>query len=122
MAGNRIPRRTLAGLMLGTLVVAGGLAAAIAMLFRTTDRDPREVVMAAQRVLRERFAPAADIRFAPVNGIHVESQGEGRYLVTGWMQITNQEGEKAIFDFSCVMLTVPGGQWVSETVEVVPRP
>ncbi len=122
MSGKRIPRRTVAGLVLGSLVVAGGLAAALVMLFQTTDRDPQEVVLAAQRVLRERFPEAAGIRFPPVRGTHLESQGESRYLVTGWMEITSPEGEKAVFDFACVMLAAPGGRWVSEKVEIVPRP
>jgi hypothetical protein len=122
MPADGIPRRTLAGLILGTLVVGGGLAAAVALLFRTTDRDPREVVTAAQRVLRDRFPQAAEIRFAPAEDTHLESKGDDRYLVTGWMEVTDEEGGKATFDFSCLMLTIPGGIWVSERVEVAPRP
>jgi hypothetical protein len=122
MASEGIPRRTLAGLILGTLAVGGGLVAAITLLLRTTDRDPREVVTAAQRVLRDRFPQAAEIRFSPVEETRLESKGEDHYLVTGWMEVTDQEGSKALFDFSCLMLTVPGGVWISEKVEIAPRP
>ncbi len=121
MAADGIPRRTLAGLILGTLVVGGGLTAAITLLLRTGDRDSREVVTAAQRVLRERF-PQAEIRFAPLEETHVESKGENRYLVTGWMEVTDEQGAKATLDFSCIMLAIPGGIWVSEKVDVMPRP
>jgi hypothetical protein len=57
-----------------------------------------------------------------MNNTRLESKGDNRYLVTGWVEVTGQEGEKAMFDYSCIMLTVSGGQWVSEEVQVVPRP
>lgn len=122
MAAEGIPRRTVAGLILGTLAVGGGLVAAITLLLQTTDRDAREVVTATQKVLRDRFPQAAEVRFAPVGETRLESKGEDRYLVTGWLEVTDQEGAKAMFDFSCLMLTVPGGVWISEKVEIAPRP
>lgn len=121
MQENRIPRRTLAALVLGTAAVSGGLAAAMVLLFKTTDRDPKEVLGAAEKVLQQRF-PQTQIRFSPMAGSRVEQRGDGKYQVTGWMEVTTQEGEAARLDYSCTMIVVPGEHWVAENVELVPRP
>ena len=121
MDENRIPRRTLAWLIVGTLAVSAGLAASLLLLFRSDDRDPQEVVEATQDVIRQRFPQAAVIRFAPLGETHVESTDDAKYLVSGWLEIVTQDGERAKFDFSCSMLVLPGGQWVSERVDLVPR-
>jgi hypothetical protein len=122
MADDRIPRRTLAGLLFGSLAVFSGLAGALRMLFRTPDRDTREVILAAQGVLRQRLPQGVDVRFAPVKDTRTEPKGNDLYVVTGWLEIRTQQGEQATFDYSCVMLLLAGGQWVSEKVEIVPRP
>ena len=83
MPDDRIPRRTLAGLLFGTLAVGGGLAGALRMLFRTPDRDAREVVLAAQGVLRQRLPQGVDVRFAPVKDTRTEPRGNDLYVVTG---------------------------------------
>jgi hypothetical protein len=121
MAGDRIPLRALAGLTLGTLVVTGGLAAAFVLLFQMSDRDTREIIAATQRVLRARFPQALEIRFAPVADTHVDPQGESRYSIQGWIEVTGFDGEKKIFDFSCTMLTLTGSEWIPEKVEISPR-
>ncbi len=122
MPDDRIPRRTLAGLLFGTLAVGGGLAGALRMLFRTPDRDAREVVLAAQGVLRQRLPQGVDVRFAPVKDTRTEPKGNDLYVVTGWLEIRTPRGEQETFDYSCVMLLLAGGHWVSEKVEIVPRP
>ncbi len=121
MDDTRIPLRTLAWLILGTLAVSAGLAASVLLLFHSNDRDPQEVVEAAQNIIRQRFPQAAVIRFAPMDETHVESTGDTRYVVSGWLEIVTQDGERATFDFSCAILVLPGGQWVSERVDLVPR-
>lgn len=121
MDQHRIPRRTLAWLILGTLAVSAGLAASLLLLFHSSDRDSKEVVEATQDAIRQRFPQAAVIRFAPLNETHVESTSNTKYLVNGWLEIVTQDGELAKFDYSCAMLVLPGGQWVPERVDLVPR-
>lgn len=79
--------------------------------------------LAAETFVRQQLSASKPDRlhFAPQEEINVRSLGNGRFIVTGWVDTISAGGENQRIDFSCTLLQNPHGDWANEQLNLFPE-
>jgi hypothetical protein len=102
------------------LLLAGGLALYRAAPF-TPSRRGQEVVTASQRLVRASIPNGRKAAFCPPEQAVVESFADGKFRVSGWVDLIGPDGKAERRVFSVVVHRSAGNQWVGEAVSLVPQ-
>jgi hypothetical protein len=102
------------------LLVAAGLA-----VFRAKPlaqpRRGQEVIVAGQRMVGESLPRERKAVFCSPDETVVEAYPDGKVRVSGWVDLTGQDGKAERQSFSVVVHRNADNQWVGEAVTVTPQ-
>jgi hypothetical protein len=103
------------------LISAGGLV--LARSARSgSSMDWRESLrQAGYQAVRN--SVRADLRtaFSDANETHIEALPEGRFLVSGWVDLIAENGAAQRQAFSCTIFRNQAGDWALEGVSLIPQ-
>ena len=80
-----------------------------------------EIVHAAQAAVRDVVREDLRTSFGGPEETHLEREGEGRYLVSGWVDLIAADGGMERQVYSCVMYKDQMDQWAHENLAVLPQ-
>jgi hypothetical protein len=107
-------------LTLGVLV-AGGLV--VARSFTRKLPLPTRLVNASRVAVRLSLNQDLQVRttFSDENETDIEAQPGGKYLVTGWLDLSNDAGVITRQTYSCILYPNPEGDLVAENITILPQ-
>ena len=118
VAGKWLPYALL--VLVAGLLLAGGLALYRATPF-TPSRRGQEMVTASQQLVRASIPNGRKADFCPPEQAVVESFGDGKFRVSGWVDLTGPDGKAERQVFSVVVHRSASDQWLGEAVSLVPQ-
>jgi hypothetical protein len=106
-------------LTLGVLV-AGGLVAARSLRKLPL---PTRLVNASRAAVRLTLNEDLRLRtsFSDENETHIEAQPGGKYLVSGWVDLSNDAGAIMRQTYSCILYPNPEGDLIAENITILPQ-
>ena len=107
-------------LVLGVLV-AGGLM--VARSFPRKVSLPTRLVNASRAAVRLTLNEDLRLRtsFSDEAETHIETQPDGKYLVSGWVDLSNDLGAIMRQSYSCILSPNPEGDLIAENISVLPQ-
>jgi hypothetical protein len=106
-------------LILGVLAAAGVV---VARSFRKVPL-PTRLVNASRAAVRLTLNEDLRLRtsFSDESETHIEAQTSGKYLVSGWVDLSNDAGAIMRQTYSCILYPNSEGDLVAENITVLPQ-
>jgi hypothetical protein len=79
-----------------------------------------EVVVAAQQIVLSSLRPGVKVQFGPDNQTEVAAYPDGKFRVSGWVDVPAADGRMERQAFTVVVRRA-GKSWISETILVAPK-
>lgn len=113
-------------IFLALTLVVGVLVAAGLMVARSFPRKvnlPTRLVDASRVAVRLTLNEDLRLRtsFSDAAETHIEKQPDGKYLVSGWVDLSNDAGAIMRQSYSCILYPNPEGDLIAENISVLPQ-
>jgi hypothetical protein len=83
--------------------------------------DVHTVKTVAEQFVRQQIAETGTPHFSNDAETSVERLPEGKYLVTGWVEIVSPAGAMSHSSYNCIIYKNTAGDWVADQVNVLPN-
>jgi hypothetical protein len=114
------PRRAV--LVLITVVLLAVVGAAFYLAASAPhSSDARLVKSIAEQFVRQQIAQTGTPHFSNDGETNVERLPEGKYLVTGWVEVVTPDGGMSHSSYNCTIYRNTAGDWVADQVNVLPN-
>ena len=109
-----------------TLTLILGVLAAGGLMVARSQRKvplPTRLVNASRVAVRLTLNEELRLRtsFSDETETHIEAQSGGKYLVSGWVDLSNDAGAIMRQTYSCILSPNPEGDLIAENISVLPQ-
>ena len=108
-----------------TIIVATGLLAAAGVVLYHSRPQPagerHRLIRVAQTFVQGTLTAGINAAFADDVETTVEPQPDGKYTVSGWLDVYNQQGDHARQRYMVTISKNSADNWISENLSVIPQ-
>ena len=107
-------------LLVALLLVSGSFAVYHAKPVDQANQN-QEIIQVGQQMVRESLQDDLKSAFCPEEETNVAALSDGKFLVSGWVDLMSVDGQSDRQNFSVVLFKNEADDWVGEKLAVMPQ-